>query len=129
MDSCFTGTFMTLRNKYCNYKETSIQRRWCKGQHGCLPSSRSGFDSRPTHVTFSVIFYIDRIYIFFCLVRRKHFRFRVSVVSFLETLPTAIITQDDIFRILNTNKIYIRKLFLILCNCYINRQSKVLKNR
>lgn len=25
----------------------SRQRRWCSGQHGCVPNSRSGFDSRP----------------------------------------------------------------------------------
>lgn len=26
------------------------ERRWYNGQHSCLPSSWSGFDSRPTHV-------------------------------------------------------------------------------
>ena len=26
------------------------ERRWCNGQHGCLPSSRSGFNSRLTHL-------------------------------------------------------------------------------
>ena len=25
-------------------------RWWCKGQHGCLPSNRSGFDSRLSHI-------------------------------------------------------------------------------
>lgn len=25
----------------------SWQRRWCSGKHGCVPNSRSGFDSRP----------------------------------------------------------------------------------
>ena len=28
------------------------KRRWYNGQHSCLPSSWSGFDSRPTHVFF-----------------------------------------------------------------------------
>ena len=28
------------------------QRQWCNGQHGCLPSSRSGFDSRLTQILF-----------------------------------------------------------------------------
>ena len=28
----------------------AVKRWWCNGQHCCLPSSRSGFDSRPTHV-------------------------------------------------------------------------------
>ena len=33
-------------------------RRWCKGQHCCLPSNRSGFDSRPTHsVQFILLLY------------------------------------------------------------------------
>ena len=34
-------------------------RWWCNGQHCCLPSSRSGFDSRPTHTFtfFTVIFF------------------------------------------------------------------------
>lgn len=33
----FTGIWLTR----------SRQRRWCSGQHGCVPNSRSGFDSRP----------------------------------------------------------------------------------
>ena len=28
----------------------AVKRWWCNGQHCCLPSSRSGFVSRPTHV-------------------------------------------------------------------------------
>ena len=32
------------------------QRRWCKGQHCCLPSNRSGFDSRPTHIFWQLIY-------------------------------------------------------------------------
>ena len=31
---------------------THTERWWCNGQHCCLPSSRSGFDSRPTHIFF-----------------------------------------------------------------------------
>ena len=31
-----------------NIIQTDIQRRWYNGQHSCLPSSWSGFDSRPT---------------------------------------------------------------------------------
>ena len=28
------------------------ERRWCNGYHGCLPSSRSGFDSRASQFSF-----------------------------------------------------------------------------
>ena len=30
---------------------------WCNGQHCCLPSSRSGFDSRPMHSFFFFLFF------------------------------------------------------------------------
>ena len=33
--------------------EGSAQRRWYNGQHSCLPSSWSGFDSRPTQTFLS----------------------------------------------------------------------------
>ena len=36
----------------------SRERWWCNGQHCCLPSSRSGFDSRPTHIFFSTRQYV-----------------------------------------------------------------------
>ena len=35
-------------------------RRWCSGQHGCLPSNRSGFDSRPTHWNLLFLNYKER---------------------------------------------------------------------
>ena len=28
----------------------NVKRRWCNGQHRCLPSNGSGFDSRPSHI-------------------------------------------------------------------------------
>ena len=40
----FTNRAKTKYIFYCLF----TWRRWCNGQHGCLPSSRSGFNSRPT---------------------------------------------------------------------------------
>ena len=37
-----------------------IKRRWYNGQHSCLPSSWSGFDSRPTQLFSSPHFYWER---------------------------------------------------------------------
>ena len=36
------------------------RRRWYNGQHSCLPSSWSGFDSRPTQLFSSAHFYWER---------------------------------------------------------------------
>lgn len=43
------------------------KRWWCNGQHGCLPSSRPGFDSRPTHC-FLFIHSLSHFYFFFKLI-------------------------------------------------------------
>ena len=50
--------FLTLYNDNdtTNIIHTAVQRRWYDGQHSCLPSSWSGFDSRPTQY-FSVGFH------------------------------------------------------------------------
>ena len=42
------------------------KRWWCNGQHCCLPSSRSGFDSRPTHCFF---FFYSLFFFFRLLVK------------------------------------------------------------
>ena len=44
------------KNSYCRVKGSLHQcrtvktRRWCSGEHSCLPSSWPVFDSRPTHL-------------------------------------------------------------------------------
>ena len=38
----------------------SIKRRWYNGQHSCLPSSWSGFDSRPTQLFSSAHIYWEK---------------------------------------------------------------------
>ena len=37
--------------------KTTPRRRWYSGEHSCLPSSWPGFDSRPTHFFFYIIFH------------------------------------------------------------------------
>ena len=44
-------------HKYCSQEGFNQEvREWCNGQHCCLPSSRSGFDSRLTHIFFFPFF-------------------------------------------------------------------------
>ena len=51
---------------YCEKVLLGHERWWCNGQHWCLPSIRSGFDSRPSHIFFYLNFpshtYLVQIY-------------------------------------------------------------------
>ena len=50
--------FLIIYVYWLNFNEFVIKRRWYNGQHSCLPSSWSGFDSRPTQDPFGNFFLI-----------------------------------------------------------------------
>ena len=50
--------FLIIYVCWLNLIEFVIKRRWYNGQHSCLPSSWSGFDSRPTQDPFGNFFLI-----------------------------------------------------------------------
>ena len=50
--------FLIIYVYWLNFNEFVIKRRWYNGQHSCLPSSWSGFDSRPTQDPFGIFFLI-----------------------------------------------------------------------
>ena len=66
---------MTTCFKQSLHSPTLHRRRhwWCNGQHCCLPSSRSGFDSRPMQLIF---------FIFFLFAHQAHLSTSVLVRAF-----------------------------------------------
>ena len=57
--NCQSPLAVETKSKCHHYRSTNcisehLKRRWYNGQHSCLPSSWSGFDSRPTQFSFFV---------------------------------------------------------------------------
>ena len=63
--NCQSPLAVETKSKCHHYRSTNcisehLKRRWYNGQHSCLPSSWSGFDSRPTQLFSSAHFYWER---------------------------------------------------------------------
>ena len=70
--NCQSPLAVVTKSKCHHYRSINcisehLKRRWYNGQHSCLPSSWSGFDSRPTQF----------LRFFFIIIYRKTQRFRV----------------------------------------------------
>ena len=66
-----------LRTKAFILPTSTGEHWWCNGQHCCLPSSRSGFDSRPMHTFFFFFFHklFNNILFSFLFVLQRTFTF------------------------------------------------------
>ena len=52
LHSIILNTFCSVLTTYFTRHQVFSMRWWCNGQHSCLPSSWSGFDSRSSHFLF-----------------------------------------------------------------------------
>ena len=55
---------------------------WCNGQHCCLPSSRSGFDSRPMHIFFFPLLFPIMQHCFVSQPKLDFFPFLSGILTF-----------------------------------------------
>ena len=54
--NCSKYDFLSLCPNNDMERSVFVWRRWYSGEYSCLPSSWRGFDSRPTHLYFFIIF-------------------------------------------------------------------------
>ena len=68
--NCSKYNFLSLCPNNDMERSIFVWRRWYSGEHSCLPSSLLGFDSRPTHLYFFIIFlFLD--YVNFLMIWRQ----------------------------------------------------------
>ena len=64
------------------------KRWWCNGQHWCLPSIRSGFDSRPSQIVFQISQTLRLLLLIFAYYLAMKGRVKYLLTAKLETLTT-----------------------------------------